>query len=117
MTSTLTARAAGEQIPMLFLHPKEDWNGQVVIWADAAGKAGLLADDGAPAAGGDAAGGRLLGGGGRSVHAGRVPEGPEQAARRARTQPYGDGKQPWQQAAGLHVGYNPPLFARACTTC
>lgn len=40
---------AGEQeeLPVVFLHPKQ-WDGQVVIWIDEAGKGGLYGDDGTP---------------------------------------------------------------------
>ena len=36
----LTYAAKGEQVPVLFLHPK-NWNKQAVIWLDEQGKAGL----------------------------------------------------------------------------
>jgi hypothetical protein len=36
-----------EQLPTLFLHPKE-WNGQVVIWVGENGKSDLLTKDGSP---------------------------------------------------------------------
>jgi hypothetical protein len=38
-------RAWNEELPLVFLHPK-DWNGQAVIWLDDAGKAGLYAESG-----------------------------------------------------------------------
>jgi len=40
-------RGRKEQLPALLLAP-EPWNGHVVIWIDAQGKAGLLNDEGAP---------------------------------------------------------------------
>ncbi|MBL9123107.1 MAG: acetylxylan esterase [Planctomycetaceae bacterium] len=40
-TGLLTYAAQGEQVPVLFLHPK-NWNKQAVIWLDEQGKAGLF---------------------------------------------------------------------------
>jgi hypothetical protein len=45
MTGLLRNRTYGEELPAVFLHPKE-WNGQTVIWVDQAGKAGLFAPEG-----------------------------------------------------------------------
>ncbi len=40
MGGWLRHRTAGEELPIVFLHP-ETWNGQVVIWVDPQGKQGL----------------------------------------------------------------------------
>lgn len=47
MGGLLRNKPKGEELPILFLHPK-DWNGQAVIWIDEQGKAGLLGKDGEP---------------------------------------------------------------------
>ncbi|MDA1054261.1 MAG: acetylxylan esterase [Planctomycetota bacterium] len=41
----LRNKAAGEELPVVFLHP-HDWKGRVVVWLDKAGKAGLFDDSG-----------------------------------------------------------------------
>ena len=48
MTGTITAKAHGEQVPCLFLHPGESWNDEVIIWLHSEGKASVLNDDGRP---------------------------------------------------------------------
>lgn len=45
MAGLLRNKQYGEELPVLFLYPKE-WNGHVVIWIDAQGKAGLYNDGG-----------------------------------------------------------------------
>ena len=49
---------AGEEIPLVVLHPAK-WNKRVIIWADAAGKAGLYGLDGLYAAGHRGAGQKI----------------------------------------------------------
>jgi hypothetical protein len=39
----------GEEVPIVFLHPRK-WNGRVVLWLSDQGKAALFAEDGSPAA-------------------------------------------------------------------
>ncbi len=46
MTGLLTVSRHGEQVPALFLHPGEDWNGEVVLWVDARGKRAALNEAG-----------------------------------------------------------------------
>jgi len=95
----------GQELPVLFLQPKQ-WNKQVVIWIDEAGKAGLYGTDG----GLKAEIARLLSGGaavasidmlyqGEFVKAG---EGPIKN-RKVNTP---------RQYAGFTYGYNHPLFAQ-----
>jgi dienelactone hydrolase len=47
MSGLLRNRAHGEELPVVFLHPKE-WKGRTVIWIDEAGKSGLFDETGAP---------------------------------------------------------------------
>lgn len=112
MTGLVTARDKGEQLPALFLHPKKDWNKQVVVWVHEKGKAGLLADDGSPAP----AVAKLLAAGYSVASADLLYQGEflasSQPAADARVVGYGDGKQPWQKAALYTFGYNRPLFAQ-----
>ena len=115
MTGLVTAREKGEQLPALFLHPKDNWNKQVVIWLDEKGKAGLLGADGSPAP----AVAKLLAAGFSVAGVDLMQQGELVAesqkgagAGDARVIPYGDGKQPWQKAAVYTFGYNRPLFAQ-----
>jgi dienelactone hydrolase len=48
-TALLRYKPAGEELPIVFLHPN-DWKKQVVIWAHGAGKGGVFAADGQPIA-------------------------------------------------------------------
>ncbi|HUG68958.1 MAG TPA: hypothetical protein VMM76_14510, partial [Pirellulaceae bacterium] len=43
----LRNKPAGEELPVVFLHP-HDWKGRVVVWLDKEGKAGLFNEDGSP---------------------------------------------------------------------
>ncbi len=45
MTGLVRNKSAGEELPMLFVHPKE-WNGQAVIWLDDVGKKALFTAEG-----------------------------------------------------------------------
>ena len=45
----LTNKTRGEELPMLFFHPK-NWNGRVVIWLSEKGKAAIAGAEGAPSA-------------------------------------------------------------------
>jgi dienelactone hydrolase len=113
MASLLTLHDQGEQVPVLFLHPKGGWNKQVVVWLDEAGKAGLLEGDGSP----KAAITKLLQAGYSVVGPDLLFQGeflkdaqPGTKAD-ARIAPYGNGREAWQQAAVYTFGYNRPLFA------
>jgi hypothetical protein len=46
-TTLLGYKPAGEQLPIVFLHPNQ-WNGRVVIWTHGLGKAGLFTAEGQP---------------------------------------------------------------------
>ena len=48
MVGVLHNRTHEEAVPAVFLHPKENWNGTVVIWVHGDGKSGLFGDDDAP---------------------------------------------------------------------
>lgn len=104
----LRNKPAGEEIPVLFLHPKK-WNQQVAIWVNEQGKAGLYGSDGAPTA----AVKKLLAAGTTVVGIDLLNQG----------EFLGDGKaagsrmdirggQAWQQYAGYTYGYNQSLFAQ-----
>ncbi len=45
MTGFLRNKTHGEELPAIFLYPKQ-WKGQTVVWVDEAGKAGLFQPDG-----------------------------------------------------------------------
>jgi dienelactone hydrolase len=115
MTSTITLKERNEQLPMLFLHPKdkEKWNGQVVLWLTDTGKSGLLDANGAPPdaivkllnAGYAVAGIDLF-------MQGEFLEDPSKPLTDVAIKGYGNGKEAWQKAACYTFGYNPPLFAR-----
>jgi dienelactone hydrolase len=112
MAGLVKATDKGEQLPALFLHPKE-WNKQVVLWVHEKGKAGLLGDGGTPTA----AVARLLQGGYSVAAADLLCQGEfltesQKQGGEARVFPYGEGKEPWQKAAVYTFGYNRPLFAQ-----
>ncbi len=48
-TATLRYKPAGEELPIVFLHPNQ-WNGRVVVWTHGLGKAGLFTAEGQPIA-------------------------------------------------------------------
>jgi len=112
MTGLLTATAWGEQLPVLFLHPQEGWNQQVVIWINEQGKRGLLDEHLAPRPavkrlldrGFSVAGVDLL-------FQGEFLEKGEEFSQ-APLVFEGDGAKPWKRYAGYSFGYNHPLFAQ-----
>jgi dienelactone hydrolase len=98
--------AYGEEIPVVSFHPKKAaWNGQVVIWADGAGKAGMF-QGGSPRAEVK----KLLDSGFAVLGADLFEQGEFRA----------DGKPLVEQAkvknprefAGFTYGYNAPVFAK-----
>ena len=101
-----------EQLPTLSLHPKENWNGQVVVWIGENGKHDLLGADGNPSpavaklleAKFSVLSADLLGQGEFT------PDGKPLAEQRF--QPYGDGSQAWMKSAVYTFGYNRPLFSQ-----
>ena len=104
IVSLLRNKPAGEEIPVVFLHPK-DWNQRVVIWPHDDGKDGLFDDDGEPTAEVR----ELLAGGATVVAVDLLYQGEFTA----------DGKPPTEgrrvdnprEFAGYTSGYNPTLFA------
>ncbi len=100
-TDILRVPARGEELPVLSYHPKaKAWNGKVVIWADGAGKAGMvgaelkrLVDAGFAVLGADL------------LHQGEfLSDGmPLQEQPKVKNQ---------REFAGFTYGYNAPLFAR-----
>jgi len=112
MTGLLTATAWGEQLPALFLHPKEDWNQRVVIWIDEQGKRGLLDENHTP----KPAVMRLLNCGFSVVSVDLLFQGEFLGEGEEFFQAplvfEGDGAKPWKRYAGYSFGYNPPLFAQ-----
>lgn len=105
-------RHGREQLPTLSLHPKENWNGQVVVWVGESGKYDLLGADGNPAP----AAAKLLEAkfsvlAADLLHQGEfTPDG--KPAAEQRFQPYGDASQPWMKSAVYTFGYNRPLFSQ-----
>lgn len=47
MTGLLRNTTYGEELPVIWLHPKK-WNRRVIVWLDDAGKSSLYASDGSP---------------------------------------------------------------------
>jgi len=106
----LTVTAHGEQLPVLLLFPKRNWNRDVVVRLTDTGKAGILGADGVPIAevlalvkDGSAVAAIDLFGQGDFVKGGNALES-------VRVIPRGKGEQPYQRAACYHFGYNPPLL-------
>jgi dienelactone hydrolase len=103
----LRVPAHGEELPALFLHPKDRaWNGRVAVWLDGAGKAGLFDAAGAPRPEVK----RLLESGAAVLSADLFEQGEfrpgGEALREQRVV-----KNP-REYAGYTYGYNPTLFAR-----
>ena len=94
MTGTLTNTTFQEELPVVWLYPKQ-WNGRVVIWLDDKGKAGIRNDDVKKlvASGSAALGADLLFQGGEPVKQTRVVKNP-------------------REFAGYTHGYNHALFAQ-----
>lgn len=112
MSSLVTASDHHEQVPALFLFPKENWNKQVVLWVTETGKAELFGGDGRPTE-------RVM----ELVNAGYAVAGLDMLGQgeatadgkpwtKARVQPYGGGNEAWMRSAAYTFGYNPSLFAQ-----
>src|SRR3972149_8780268 len=99
----------GEEVPIVALAPKE-WNHQVVIWIDAAGKQALFDDAGKP----KPAVRRLLsagiGGGGVDLFGQGEFTADGKALAKARLAESGRGD--WAGYAGYTFGYNHPVFSQ-----
>ncbi len=112
MTGLLHDRAMKEQVPAVFLYPKEKWNKRVVLWIDGnEGKSSLFQGDGKVRP--DLQ--RLLDMGTSIcaidlLYTGEFLKPNEQPpAKQPRLA--SDGKSPWKQFAGYTYGYNHSLFA------
>jgi hypothetical protein len=105
-------RHGREQLPVLFLHPKEGWNGQVVIWIHENGKAGLFGADGTPTP----AVMKLLDAkysvlGADLLYQGEFTADGKPVAEQ-RMQHYSNGSEGWMQSVCYTFGYNRPLFCQ-----
>jgi polygalacturonase/dienelactone hydrolase len=107
---TLTVERHGEQLPALFITPKQNANGQVAIWLTDSGKDGLFGVDGQMISGvkdlvrqGFRVAGVDLFGQGEFV------KGGGKAVESARLVPSKDAD---PKAACFTFGYNPPLFVQ-----
>ncbi|MHC4880357.1 MAG: alpha/beta hydrolase family protein [Planctomycetota bacterium] len=103
----LRLQTAGEELPIISLFPKNnDWNGDVVVWLDGAGKSGLFMEDGALKS--DVL--RLLDGGTSVVSADLfqqgefLPDGTTVSQQRVVSNP--------REAAAYSFCYNDTLFAQ-----
>jgi dienelactone hydrolase len=105
----LRYKPAGEEIAVVFLHPKE-WKKQIVVWPHEQGKTGLFADDGIPRP----AVQNLLRKGFTIATADLLFQGelipPGQEADKARLAQ--SGRDRWKSYAGYTFGYNQSLFAQ-----
>lgn len=103
LSSTLRNTTHGEDIPVHYLFPRQNWTGKVVIW---------LSDEGLAAAGGEKEANEMAKAVLKEGHALVVPEwylrGAASAPRLA-----GKDKDPnsWQHSACYTYGYNPTLLA------
>jgi dienelactone hydrolase len=112
MFGLLTHAVDNVQLPTLFMQPKEKWNGQVVLWVTDTGKNALLTADAAPIP----PVASLLKAGFAVAGLDTMLQGeflaPGQTADKQPVGHYGDGKEPWMQAAAYRFGYNRPLFCQ-----
>ena len=112
MAGILRDREMKEEVPAVFLYPKE-WNKQVVIWIDGKGKSGIYQANGTPIPEVQAILDK-----GASVCAidlfmtGEYLKPGQQPATSQKLIGYAKGEQPWQQFVGYTYGYNHSLFAR-----
>jgi dienelactone hydrolase len=118
MSATLTVPSTGQQLPTLFIHPKDKsrWNGEVVVWVDENGKNGMLDGRGTPSprvtellnAGYSIAGLDMMGQGEFTTNG--------ESVKQQRRVSYADkktGAEPeWRLAACYTYGYNSPLFTQ-----
>ncbi len=111
MTGILENTTHGENTPLLFVHPKKNWNQTVVVWLHGEGKSGLLDAKGEPiaavqqlaSAGFSVIGVDLLG---QGEHADGAP------LTQARMVTMYGGSKSWHHYAGYTFGYNPSLLAQ-----
>lgn len=117
MTGLLTHHPAGgmpsakprqEQIPLLFLHPKENCNGQAIVCLTDAGKSVLVNEAGEPQP--EVA--KLVADGYSVVGVDYIGQGEFGDVDRQRIAGYGQGNEAWQQSVAYTFGYNHPLFSQ-----
>ena len=114
MAGILRDRGMGEEVPAVFLYPKEKWNKQVVIWVDGReGKAGIYQNDGQPLPEILA----LLKKGATvcaidTLFTGEYLKPGQQMPTKQEVAGYGKGNEPWMQFVGYTFGYNHPLFSK-----
>lgn len=108
-TSLLRNTAAKEELPTVFLHPK-NWNGEVVIWIDPAGKDGLYTAAGELSE----ASHRLLDEGYSIAGVDLLYQGEFLAdGKPLIAQPMvNGGRDAWTNYAGFTYGYNYPLWVK-----
>ncbi|MEM7385171.1 MAG: acetylxylan esterase [Verrucomicrobiota bacterium] len=110
MTGLLSLKEPSEQLPALFLHPGDSWNGEVVLWVTGRGKSHLLKESGAPIV----TAASLLEKGYSVMSVDVLKTGEflkEDQQSPGATALVGKGdKQPWRRFAGYTFGYNHPLF-------
>ena len=109
-TGLLRNTSHGEELPVVFLYPKREWNKQVVLWVSGQGKAGLYGSDGAlrPAVGKLLAEGASVAGLDLLFQGEFLADG--KPVERARLNESGRGS--WKTYAGYTYGYNQSLFAQ-----
>ncbi|MBI1841973.1 MAG: acetylxylan esterase [Verrucomicrobia bacterium] len=110
MGGVLEEKKRREQTPVLFFHPKQ-WNGRVIVWAHAQGKAGVCDASDANAFRPNAEVERLLGEGTAVaamdvVHQGEFLEDPSKPL--AQTPRVRNNR----ESAAYTLGYNPSVFAQ-----
>ncbi len=114
MAGILRDRGMSEEVPAVFLYPKEKWNKQVVIWVDGRdGKSGIYQNNGEPIPEVLA----LVKKGATvcaidTLFTGEFLKPDQQPPTKQDVAGYGDGKQPWMQFVGYTFGYNHPLFSK-----
>ncbi|MBI1900856.1 MAG: acetylxylan esterase [Planctomycetia bacterium] len=108
-TGLLRYKPAGEELPVVFLHPKK-WNKTVAIWLCAEGKSGLAGSDGSlkPAVQKLLDSGTCVAGLDLLYQGEFLADG--QPLERARL--LGSGRDAWKNYAGYTFGYNQSLFAQ-----
>lgn len=103
-TSLLRHKAKGEELPTVFLYPKQ-WNRRVVIWVHPDGKEALFASDGSPRP----EIGRLLKAGCALAGADLLYQGEFLADGKPLSQARSVDKPNDREFAGFTLGYNPAL--------
>ncbi|QDU62216.1 hypothetical protein Pan216_30830 [Planctomycetes bacterium Pan216] len=112
MTGLISMPAEKEQLPLLFLYPRENWNKEVVVWVQEQGKSELLDKKGDPTSEAK----KLLDAGFAVISADLLFQGEfledGKPLERTRLGHQGNGRGDWQKAAAYTFGYNYSLFAK-----